>query len=379
MTRYKVLGIFLTGLLALTLSACGGGGGGGGGGTSADRDGDGIPNTSDAAPDNAATFATFSSAPLARLPGGAYGVATAVNDAPAPLVVGSSDDGTGILKAVTWTVNAAGQPAAPITLNPLAGNGYSAAYGVNDGGIVVGESKKGLEFVPVFWGAGSTTPTELSLTMGATTFVFGSAYGIDNGGSIVGEIKRADGTLMAALWSSSGAAPVELATLGGPSASAYFIGEGGWIVGESTTAAGQVHATLWTLNAAGIPSAPVDLGVLPGHVRSIALGVDGEGRIVGESEQADGTTNAVIWQQNALGTYLATDLGVNAGAAAINDADRIAGHIALESSVWDTRSAVPGNFNKLFSTAGLSQGYGQNQGGIVVGLQGDQGFAAVPQ
>lgn len=378
MKRDALLKTLTAGLLALALYACGGGGGGGGGGTvSTDIDGDGIPNVQDVFPDDPARFAGFSSSPLGRITGGTYGVATAVNDASSPLVVGSSDDGTGILKAVSWTVGA-GQPTAPIVLNPLAGNGYSAAYGVNDAGVVVGESEKGLSFVPVFWGAGSTIPTELSLTVGGATFTDGSAYGIDDNGRIVGEIKRADGTLTAVLWSSSGAAPVELATLGGPSASAYFIAGGGWIVGESETGGGQAHATLWTLDAGGIPSAPVDLGILPGHVASIALGVDGAGRIVGESEQSDGTTNAVIWEKNALGVYAATDLGAGASAAAINGGDRIAGDVSSEASVWDARSVIRGTSNKLLP-AGFSKGLGQNQGGMVVGLREDQGFVAVPQ
>lgn len=385
MKQYRLLLTGFLAALALSLAGCGGGGGGGGGGgpnnstgSLQDRDGDGIPDAQDAFPDNLARFANFGMKNL-TVPNGAFSAAVDVSDAPNPLIVGSADQGTGVMKAVTWTLNGAtGQPASAITLNALAGNTYSSAFGVNDAGTVVGESEKSADFVAVFWPAGGLDPAELSLTVGTTTFAGGAAYGINDAGQIVGEIKRADGTLMAALWTGTAAAPVELPSLGGSSASAYFISDGGWIVGESATAAGVSHATLWTVNAAGVPGSPVDLGVLPGHLKSIALGVDNEGRIVGESEDSGGEVHATLWIPGLVG-YAIADLGSGASAQAINDADRIAGHSGATSlaRAWDTRNTslvetiLPGVDN--------SQAFGMNEGNMVVGVAGSQGFLALPQ
>jgi hypothetical protein len=382
----KRIRLILAIFAATAMVACGGGGGG----SNPDLDGDGIPNVSDAFPNDATRFADYSRKNLV-VPSGVVSFALAVNDAVNPLIVGTADEGTGILRAVHWTVNGTtGDPASAISLDAVSGSSYSAAFAVNDSGVIAGESEKGAAFVPVIWTAGAATPAELSLTMTTgtteapimTVYTAGSAYGISDAGQIVGEIKRPDGSLMAVLWNTATDEPVELPSLGGASASAYAISNGGWVVGESITGGGMVRATLWEVNA-GVPGPAIALEVLPGHLKSLALGVDELGRIVGESEDSNGDATAVLWRPKAQGVgYDApVSLGANSSAQAINEDNRIAGYTGAtsEAAVWDTRLKNPTNFDKILDGTGFSQAYGMNESSIVVGIAGNQGFVALPQ
>ena len=389
MRELRLLLISLVAGLSLVAAGCGSSGSSG---AHADRDGDGIPNTEDAFPDDATRFAAFDQVDLTSLQAGAFTAAVAISDN--PTIVGNADDGSGILKAVRWGLDGAA-PTAPVTLNPLTGNTYSAAFGVDSTArIIVGESAKGAGiFVPVYWAIDGNSPVELRLSQ--TEMVddapvvtvlgtSGAAYGINAHGQIVGEIRRDDGTFMAVIWNDVDSDPMELPNLGGESASAYYINDGGWVVGESNAAAGeQMQATLWTVAADGsvVGDEAIPLGMLAGHAKSIALGVDGEGRIVGESEESDGTVHAVLWTPATGAEYAISSLGVNAGAQAINDAGRIAGHggSPAVAAVWDTRLADPTAFDAVLDGPGVSRGYGQNQTGHIVGIQGNTAFVAIPQ
>jgi probable HAF family extracellular repeat protein len=356
--------------MALGLTACGSGGGGR---SNPDRDGDGIPNIDDAFPDDPNRFASFATVLLARLANGMFGAAVAVNGD--NQVVGVSDDGTGAIKAVKWTVS--GTTASdPAQLNPIAGNDYSAAYGLSDDGVAVGESQKldGLveNIVAVVWPAGASDPTELSLDGFAPP---AAAYGI-RGGRIVGEVTSA-GQTVAVTWNSTAATPVLLGTLGGDTSSAYFIGNGGRIVGESVTAAGASRGALWVLDAGGNPTAPVALEPLPGHVASIALSVNDAGQIVGESESASGEVHAVTWTADAPASPV--DLGAGS-AGGINESDRIAGYLGTPTQprVWDSRNTSVADA-VLTGTFDFAQAYGLNDLNVIVGLADDRGFVAIPQ
>jgi uncharacterized membrane protein len=380
----KQIRLILAIFAATAMVACGGGGG-----SNPDLDGDGIPNISDAFPNDPSLFADFTSKSLV-VPGGEISFALAVNDAVNPLVVGTADQGTGILKAVHWTVNGTtGDPASAITLSGVSGD-YSAAFAVNDDGVIAGESEKGAAFVPVIWAAGAMTPTELSLIINSGTleepitaiYTSGSAYGINRAGQIVGELKRPDGSLLAVFWNTASGEPVELPSLGGLSASAHAISNGGWVVGESITTGGMVRATLWEIQA-GIPGPAIDLDLLPGHVKSIALGVDDLGRIVGESEDSNGDATAVVWRPKAqgIGYDAPLSLGANSSAQAINEDNRIVGYAGAtsEAAIWDTRLTTPTNLDKILDGTGFSQAYGQNATGIVVGIEGNSAFLAIPR
>jgi probable HAF family extracellular repeat protein len=404
MKRFKLLMLIGLGTaLAFALPACGGGGGSdGGGGTAgdgtggsdggggtveddptADSDSDAIPNGEDAFPNDNTRFAAFTRILLDTLDG-VFSTGVDINDN--DQVVGLADDGTSI-KGVRWAVDAdAGTAGAPAVLAPIGENDYSAAYGNNDTGVAVGESEKdGSDFVAVLWGAGETTPAELSLSGG-----FGptsAAYAINNDGQIVGEAQT-DSGLVAVLWNAAGADPVSLGTLGGAFSAAYHVSDNGLIVGESEQADGSTSAVVWMVDATGaITHGPIALGTAgDDFVSSIAFGVDNFGRVSGESETAGGEIHATLWTLDpaTLAASEIADLGVagaDSSAYAVNESGRIAGWDGRDgvslASVWDTRNTSL--LDLILEEDSFSQAYGLNEENLTVGVSDGQAFVAVPQ
>lgn len=404
MKNIRLIFIILLAGLALAFAGCGGGGSGGGGDAPpavTDNDSDGVPNVDDSFPDDATRFAAFLTQDLVT-PNEVFSVALDINDAVNPLIVGAAEQAAnpGVLRAVHWILDSAsGNPASAIGLNAVNGV-YGNAYAVNDEGTIVGEAQDGSNFVPVTWTTSGPAPSALPLVIGEIVFEQGAAYGVNNLKQIVGEFKRVDGSNMAVLWNFDAVAEiytaVELPSLGGDNATAIAISDGGWVVGESQTAGGLFRATLWMLDLDGLPGAPIDLGTLVGHLRSIALGVDNEGRIVGESEDSAGQVSAVLWTPApgdgllADGLYNNASRGLHASAQAINDGNRFVGHAgqgtAARAVVWDIRTTQAANFDHVvtggapnFEPVNLfSQAYGMNQAGMIVGIAVDKGFLALP-
>jgi probable HAF family extracellular repeat protein len=385
MKRWTVVLPAILAATALVLGGCGGGGSSGNdpitqqpppppppAPTATDRDGDGIPNGDDAFPDDPARFGNYAPVLLQRV-GGTFGAAVAINDS--NLVVGLSDDGTGSVKAVKWTVNGA-LAGPPVVLEPLPQNGYSAAYGVGADGTVVGESEEALDFVAVVWPGAQTVPAKLGL---GSLRAPSAAYGIA-GSRIVGEATHGptDAPVqVAVVWNAADAAPTALSGIGGDSSSAYFA-SGGLVVGEATSSSGAGRGVVWTLNAAGAETgAPIELAPLAGHVSSIALAVNTTGEVVGESQSASGEVHAVVWTLDGSVASAPLDLGVGS-ASAVNELDRVAGFRGApnQPSLWDLRnSGLPESIGAF----GFGHVYGMNAGAVLVGLADDQGFVAIPQ
>jgi protocatechuate 3,4-dioxygenase beta subunit len=333
-----------------------------------DPDGDGIPKPDDAFPADPTRFAAYQSVPLAGL-GGTFSVATAINGS--NLVVGLSEDGSGLLTGARWVVTGTSASAGQ-GLAPLIGNAYSAAYAVDASGAVVGESERGADYVAVIWEPGATLPIDLRL--GGFTSP-SAAYGI-SGDRIVGEAGQGGGSA-AVLWAHVDAVPVALPSLGGDRGAAYAIA-GSLVVGESTaTAGGPSVGAVWTLDGSGNPGPAVPLAPLAGHVASIALGVDAAtGRIVGESESATGEVHAVAWTVAAPAAPV--DLG-SGSAQGVNGGGRVAGAggVPVGPIVWDVRNPalLEGVITGPFQFA---QGTALNGANVVVGVRDGEAFAAVP-
>jgi uncharacterized membrane protein len=367
--------IGLAAVAALALVACGGGGGGpsSGGGNGG---GGGVGTT------------VFSSVELQGL-GGGFSAGVAINNAATPEVVGIAEAADQTLKGVSWTISGA-SPSAPTELSPLAGNTYSAAYGVNDGGVAVGESGDTVDVngtptpdrntKAVFWSAGAVTPTPLSAT-GLFAGGASAAYGVNSAARIVGEAAyNAEGDTVAVTWAAPGADPAALPHLfagGSANSSAYFVGADGTITGESRNADGRMQAVVWIPGAGGAYGAPVALTAVANQVASVAFGIDQDGRIAGEAELNDGVTHGIVWNDD--GTIFA-DLGANTAASGINNADRIVGYTAAatgddRAAVWN--AADTADFQNL--AAAFSQVYGVNDNSQIVGISGSQAMVALPQ
>lgn len=382
MFRQLMFGLVVT--MSLALAGCGGGGGGGA--TSNDLDGDGIPNAQDGFPNDATRFASFSVTQLTVPNNSLFSSAVDINTG--RQVVGFSDTGSGQqeVRAQLWNVAVDGTTSAPVELSPIAGNTYSAAYGINESRVVVGESSKAADTVAVFWPAGSATPTELQLLSNAGP---SAAYRISTAGRIVGEARNTGGNIVPVMWASTAAAPEPLPLLsGGTKGAAYFISaDGTKIVGESENSSGKMRAVVWSVSVNGSVSSPDDLGILSGHDASTAFGINSAGQIVGESESATGETHAVIWTPGILFGYNIKDLsaaGAKASAAAISDAGLIVGWIDTTgslASLWHALNAentTPPLSNSLSSSSNTSQALAVNSAGYVVGVSLDRAFVAAP-
>ncbi|KIH77783.1 Protein of unknown function [Geoalkalibacter ferrihydriticus] len=389
----RILVLFLAAAL-FALAGCGSSGSGSGVVVDPDPDGDGIPTVDDAFPNDPLRFAAFESDtdadPFSVV------VAAAENGL---LVLGGQDDLEGnTLLAHRLTFDPETELGTEATLNPIAGNTYSAVYGVNADGLAVGESSLlaggTLRFVPVYWLADSEEATELGLTVtigeGEETFTNGAAYGVNATGQIVGEIMTDNGP-MAVLWqpdaddSTIYTNPVALMD----NATAHAINDGGWVVGESLVG-NNLRATLWMVDPlGGLEGDAIILDLDISHVASSAYGVDGLGRIVGESITGADIVHGALWFAH---DEVAESLGENSSAMAISAAnERIVGSAMIDgemrAAVWDTRSTELTNSDAILTEgpsftplAGNSRAYAMSQGdiGAVGGLYIDRAFIAVP-
>lgn len=156
----------------------------------------------------------------------------------------------------------------------LTGGNWSAAYGVNNAGVVVGYGNTGNgAFRGFVWTAG-TGMQELGTFGGRNSY----AMAVNSSGEVVGQASLLSGYANAFLDVSG--VMTDLGTLGGGNSYAYGINDGGEVVGYSNTANGDSHAFLY------VNGVMIDLNSLiptgSGWVLSEAYGINDAGQIVGE-------------------------------------------------------------------------------------------------
>jgi probable HAF family extracellular repeat protein len=227
--------------------------------------------------------------------GGRQGRAVAVNAS--GQVVGGSDTDlsfSGQQHAFLWT-----QADGMFDLGTLGGDLSSVAIGVNDDGLIVG-----------------------------------------NSGTLCDRIEPCDpanSVPHAFVWTpSSGMVP--LGTFGGVKSRVRALSANGHVVGDSQNGAGKYHAFMWTAS-----NGMVDLGTLGGN-ESSAVAVNASGQVVGWSDLADGSRHAFWWTQT-LGMVDLGTLGGNSSAAAINDRCQVVGSSIApngqtHATLWNIASCV---------------------------------------
>jgi probable HAF family extracellular repeat protein len=214
--------------------------------------------------------------------GAAYAINNAGQVAGTAVIAGSS-------QAVIWNNN---------TLTPLPSPGteytQTFAVAINDSGQVVGQAvgqANGVaQAVATLWNG--STPTVLGLASGYTV---GLAYGINNGGLVVGKLCCDVQEPEAVVW--HGTTPTLLPRLKPIQTGSGAVGNGvalavnnsGLAVGIAASATGREEAVAWNDGVA------IDLGMIEG--KSSATAINDRGIIVGNSVTADGTQHAVIWSR----------------------------------------------------------------------------------
>lgn len=231
-------------------------------------------------------------------------------------------------------------------VDTLGGGFISAALTINNNGQMAGASWLGTGFRPVRWDG--TSITELP-TLGGTA---GTAGGMNNAGIVVGEsrISNDDGS-HATLW--NGTVATDLGTLGGTSSTAIDINNFDQIVGWGNTSDDSTtHPIFWN----GLNASPQDLGTLGGDYGA-AQAINDNGLIVGQTEFQIGNTDthAVLWNGAGapldLNAYLPANLAADGWVMALafginNDGIIIGGLVnaqntALTASFQLTPTAVP--------------------------------------
>jgi probable HAF family extracellular repeat protein len=205
-------------------------------------------------------------------------------------------------------------------LGAIEGYPVTAAYAVNNEGIVVGQ------------GTDPATSQSRAIVYegGQIRAVVQSEDGssaasdINDAGQIAGYVWDQRSTAVAMLWVGDKAILID--TLGGDQSTALAINESGQVVGASAIEAGsfEQHALLW--DEEGLE----DLGTLPGGTTSRATGINADGVIVGSStiegavENGPPIQHPVLWLDRE-----AIDLGLIGGtfgeATDINASGQIVG------------------------------------------------------
>jgi probable HAF family extracellular repeat protein len=219
-------------------------------------------------------------------------------------------------------------------------------------------------------------------TLGGTT---GAARGINDSGVIVGDSRTADSTdaqtvIHACLW--QGGVITDLGTLGGTISKAKAINSHGQVVGYSTTADGADHGVVWEggviydLNAL----LPANSGWVISGLETNAI--NDNGQIVGQGV-INGHQHAFRMSDNdgvfANGGAVITDLGTLGGP----NSDGLAINNLVQAVGWSNTSAGSGHafrfsggaMTDLKSLYNTSIAQGINDGGQVVGASDYRGWA----
>lgn len=197
--------------------------------------------------------------------------------------------------------------------------------------------------------ANTYTITDLGTLGGSSS----SAYGINNSGQVVGQSRNSSGAQRAFLYSGGGM--TDLGTLGGVNSYARGINDAGQVVGIANNSSGLNHAFLYSAGAM------TDLGTLGGD--SYAYGINNSGQATGCSNN-----RAVLYSAGGITDLGLGDGGLGSCGYGINSSGQVTGYSPNESFVTLGFLYTPGAPVVQFGANGsldYSSGYGINQSGQV--------------
>lgn len=264
----------------------------------------------------------------------------------------------GDTRAVVW------QSGGVDVIDPPPGGDYSAAFGINDAGVVVGTVNTGTATRGFRWSRDGGMQ-QLGTLPGDNG---GEAFDINKAGQVVGASSGPQG-IRAVLWRLDGRIQ-NLGTLpGGNVSKAAAINDLGQVVGASTSVGGN-RAFLWT-SSGGMQA----LGTLPGHTESEASGINNRGHVVGYSRGPHGT-RAFLWTSTGGMRDLGTLPGGNFSRAyGINNLGGVVGtstsSAGLRAFVWTPSSGMQDLNTTITGLATLlSEAHAINDAGQIAALTG---------
>ena len=195
----------------------------------------------------------------------AYGI----NDA--GTVVGTEYDANGQAHGTIWNGSASVD---------LGAGSYAMA--INSAGEVVGGNGQAFAVVN----------GQVHGLVAAPGINWSAAYGINNTGTIVGDGQLANGTFRGMVWNPDGSVSM-LGTFGGSSSQATGVNNSGEVIGFASLSDGYQNAF------AEIAGVMIDLGSLGGG-SSYAYGINDSGEIVGYSWLADGGQSAFLYDNGTM-------------------------------------------------------------------------------
>ncbi|BBD64771.1 hypothetical protein NIES4072_15650 [Nostoc commune NIES-4072] len=252
-------------------------------------------------------------------------------------------------------------------LGTLGGNS-STGYAINDFGQVVGESKKSVYGSDYAFLWSDATGMQNLGTLGGESSV---AYAINNLGQVVGSAETKEGDFHAFFYNGSGGLQ-DLTTLAGLS-SARDINDSGQIVGSAQTQSGQNHPFLYS-RSGGLQ----DLGTLGGD-EGVAYAINNLGQVVGRAdigatfepddpeEGPSNVSHAFFYSGSGTLQDLGTLGGPNSEATDINDFGQIVGNAGSpffysDGKMSNLNDLIPANSGWLLGSAD-----GINNSGQIVG------------
>ncbi|MEW6488459.1 MAG: hypothetical protein AB1578_11185 [Thermodesulfobacteriota bacterium] len=230
----------------------------------------------------------------------AWSAGYGINDA--DVVVGEAEDAGGVDRAVAWKWDAGTTTGSEaVELGCLTVEGPCSAFYVADGGLVVGESMGADGFVhAVAWkvdvnGAKTAGPVDLGLVALGTG---SAAYGVNDAGLVAGEVTDGEGTLRPATWTVDPETAVMTAgptLLGDTPGAAWAVSHSGRLAGVATgaLALGEDASVVWDDNFTD----PTFLEPVQASGISRAYGLNLDGAVVGTFLDEGGASQAFVATQ----------------------------------------------------------------------------------